>query len=83
VVTAQTPGQAIHDSLRESALTTFGPATPEFITWAEVPQWQRDRLEDAGKAATTTALIAEGLGDIVRERDDYRDRLKAATRSAC
>ncbi len=46
-----TPGQALHESLRQSALATFGTATPEFATWNEVPQWQRDRLEDAGKAA--------------------------------
>jgi hypothetical protein len=57
-----TPGQALHDSLRSSATDTFGLLVSDFATWDQVPQWQRDRLENAARDAIA-AHKAGGGGD--------------------
>lgn len=80
-VTGPTPGQALHDSLRESAIATFGPAGSGYETWDQVPQWQRDRMEDAGKAAVEAARLRqpEELREAMAETRQLRDLFDAIT----
>jgi len=87
-----TPGQVLHDSLRASATATFGLLVSDFATWEQVPQWQRERMENAGQdviapfaerlSALARSLRAEAktIGDVVRaeERHDAANRIDEA-----
>lgn len=48
----RTPGQVLHESLRESAPAAFGYPIGGFATWEQIPQLQRDRLENAARDVT-------------------------------
>jgi len=62
-----TPGQAAYEAWRGDDV-----ASALVPPWAGVGDGDRARWEAGMKAAITTALIAEGLGNIVRERDAAR-----------
>lgn len=66
-MSGKTPGQALHESLRESAGATFGLLVSDFATWDQVPGWQRDRLDSAARDVIAAYIEANG-GDPVDAR---------------
>jgi len=84
--TGMTPGQAIHESLRGSAVVAFGRSVGDFEAWEDVPPGQRERLEAAGQDVLKLGACPHGdqAAEITRlrariEADDgqFRDVLEA------
>ena len=67
---AVTPGQALWESLRETALREFGDDSDRvFETWDELPAVRRERLEAAAQRAIEAAQWPRNLD--LRDRVDY------------
>jgi hypothetical protein len=81
-VTAVTPGQALHDSLLQSAVTHFGLPVEQFEAWDHMPAQQQKRMEDAGKAAVDAARLRqpEELRQAMAETRALAGHLDLATR---
>lgn len=67
-----TPGQALYEAVRGSAVIAFSLDVSSFAAWSELPEWQRERLEAAAKAAIAAAELTSDA-DLKAERDEARD----------
>ena len=72
-MSARTPGQAMHDALRESAVIEFDLDIESFEKWEHVRPSQRNRLEAAAQAVLKVGVCPHG--DLAAQLDQLRDRL--------
>jgi len=72
-----TPGQAAHDSLRDSAPAAFGRPASDFATWDQLPPDKQERMADAGRKEIAAYIEANG-GDPVDWRALVAEAVKPA-----
>ena len=74
-MSAATPGQALHDSLRESAVIEFDLDIESFESWDHIRPSQRNRMEAAAQAVLKIGVCPHG--DLAAETRELRERLDA------